>query len=125
MWICLNDSFLSIVATPEDPDTLLVRARFQGDIEAVFPGADVIHVPKRDYAFRAYLHRETVTTAIANRVHNIDYGNFKDSVPSRERHDVYLDLWSVMRRAQTMFRGRKPGAGPQPKSRPTSSPFFM
>ena len=41
MWIALNDSFLSIVATPEDPDTLVVRARFKGDIEAVFPGADV------------------------------------------------------------------------------------
>ena len=65
-----------------------------------------------------------MTTAIANRVHNIDYTNFKDSVPSRERHDVYLDLWSIMKRAQNLFSGRKPGSRPRQKPGYTSGMFM-
>jgi hypothetical protein len=41
MWIFLNDSFLSIVANRELAGVLLVRARKEGDIEAVFPDATV------------------------------------------------------------------------------------
>ena len=42
MWLCLNDAFLSIVALPGHPDELLVRARIAGDIERLFPAAQVI-----------------------------------------------------------------------------------
>lgn len=113
MWIMLNDAFLSIV----DPngaysgghgpsgDTLLVRARIAGDIEAVFPRAKVTRTPDRDYLFRALVSRKDVCDALAERVCDLDYGNFKGSVRNRERHDAYAGVWGVMHRLQERLRG--------------------
>ena len=103
MWIFTNKAFLSIVDPAQrggpSPD-LLVRARFDGDIEAVFPSANVQQIPNRDYAYRALLPRELVIAKIAQEVGDIDYHNFKGSVPDMERHDVYMGVWQVMYRAQ-------------------------
>ncbi len=99
MWIMLSDSFLSIVAfngRPARPDVLLVRGRLQGDIERVFPDADVKHTPDRDYAYRALVPRTVVAAAIAKRVEAIDYPNFKNSVQNERRHDAYLECWVAM-----------------------------
>ena len=107
MWICLNDSFLSIV-DKGDPsgDTLLVRARREGDIGRVFPEAVVSINSGSDYAYRARLPRERVVAQIAEAVRSIDYGNFKATVVERRRHDVYMDIWSVLARDQDGTRGR-------------------
>jgi hypothetical protein len=107
MWICLNDSFLSIV-DKGDPsgDTLLVRARREGDIGRVFPEAVVSINSGSDYAYRARLPRERVVARIAEAVRSIDYGNFKATVAERRRHDVYMDIWSVLARDQDGTRGR-------------------
>jgi hypothetical protein len=80
MWICLSDAFLSIV-DKGDPThaTLLVRARRAGDIERVFPEAEVSAKGGSDYAFRARLPR---------------------------RHDVYMDIWAVLARDQDGTQGR-------------------
>lgn len=98
MWLFLNDSFLSIVAHREEADALLVRARRAGDIEAVFRDVPVLEQGGTDYRFRATVPAAEVAQAVAGRVRAIDYGNFKDSVPDRARHDAYLRVWDVMRR---------------------------
>ena len=49
MWIFLPESFISVVQKPGDTDTLTVRARIQGDIEAVFPDAVVEADKGTDY----------------------------------------------------------------------------
>ena len=36
MWVCLNNSFLSIVQNRNNLEQLLVRSRRKGDIEKVF-----------------------------------------------------------------------------------------
>jgi hypothetical protein len=105
MWICLSNAFLSIVApstgtTAAQNDELIVRGRCKGDIEAVFPDADVTHTPDRDYAFRASIKRQAVANAIAAQVRGIAYGNFKDSVTEDDRHDAYFDVWRAMNRLQ-------------------------
>ena len=43
MWLFTSKTFLSVVADKDQPDgpKLLVRSRVQGDIEEVFPDADV------------------------------------------------------------------------------------
>jgi len=107
MWICLSDAFLSIV-DKGDPThaTLLVRARRAGDIERVFPEAAVSSEGGSDYAFRARLPRERVALRIAEAVQGIDYGNFKATVTERRRHDVYMDIWSVLARDQDGLLGR-------------------
>lgn len=96
MWIHLNDAFFSIVADPARPEDLLVRARVRGDIERLFPLAIVTETPHRDYRFRAWIPRLTFAAAIAERVAETSYPNFKASVPDPERHLAYARCWSVM-----------------------------
>jgi hypothetical protein len=115
MWICLNNAFLSIVdpagaysgGERRGPD-LLVRARYKGDIEAVFPLADVKQTPQRDYMYRATVPRADVAAAIQNQVMRLDYSNFKGSVKDQWRHDVYLDFWHITNREQRRQHSKPP-----------------
>lgn len=96
MWIMLNNAFLSIVSPSARSPTLDVRARVKGDIERVFPGAKVICLPNRDYAFRAHLPRNEVAAAIEREVAGIRYPNFKGSTHENDRHDAYVRCWGAM-----------------------------
>lgn len=101
MWIFLTDSFLSIVDKGDQTgSTLLVRARRQGDIERVFPQAQVIEGAGTDYRYRARIPRSQVADAIAEAVRKIEYGNFKNEVAENDRHDAYFDVWSAMNKFQ-------------------------
>ena len=119
MWIFLQNSFLSIV-DPEASydgssgpigDKLLVRARIDGDIEAVFPKAKVIETPHRDYRFRALISRHMVALAMAKAVNQIGASNFKGSVPEKARHDAYAGVWNVMYREQLRRVAARPQCG--------------
>lgn len=101
MWIFLSNSFLSIV-DKGDPSgaTLLVRARRRGDIEAVFPNAEVIENAGTDYRYRARIDRDQVALAIAEHVRGIRHCNFKSTVLDDDRHRAYMDTWKAMMRFQ-------------------------
>ena len=80
MWIFTNRGYLSIVENRDNPDELLVRARYKGDIEAHFgKGYEILESSDADYRFRAFIDRNTVSAKIHRLVDNIDYSNFKDS----------------------------------------------
>ncbi len=96
MWIFMSDSFLSIVEDLDNRDNLLVRARIQGDIERVFPGAEVSHTPDHDYYYRASLPRKEVAGKIAEKVESIGYSNFKNTVKDPGRHEAYFEVWEIM-----------------------------
>lgn len=96
----LNKAFFSIVDHGREDQNLTVRARFKQDINRVFPTVDVEYSPQRDYAYRAYIDRETVAQAMADQVREINYHNFKNSVKENWRHDAYADVWTVMYREQ-------------------------
>ena len=100
MWVFTSQSFLSIVEHNEEPSLLHVRARFRGDIECVFPNADVIETPRSDYRFRTSLSREKVAEALSRAVKGIDYDNFKNSVGDPDRKDAYIKVWESMWNAQ-------------------------
>ena len=100
MWLCFNNSFLSIVHKDCAPDELLVRARRQGDIEAVFPEATVKRTPGNDYLYRAVVKRDRAAEALAEQAQSIAYGNFKDSVRDRDLHRAYMAVWSAIGRLQ-------------------------
>jgi hypothetical protein len=104
MWIVQNNSFLSVVADRNNKNNLLVRGRIKGDIEAVFPGAEVITTPKADYLYRAFLPREQVKAAISKSIDAIDYPNFKGSVMDEFRHNSYMKIWRVMHQVQLYFK---------------------
>lgn len=116
LWVFLSNSYLSIVAldpkqaTVPDPENhLMVRARFAGDIERVFPDAKPWTEPGRDYAHRAVVRREVVAERLRDAAMKIDYQNFKDSTPEQWRHNCYLGVWNVLFREQELRRRRGRG----------------
>ena len=96
MWIITNNSYLSIVSKDCGPTELLVRARRAGDIERVFPNAEVTRHTNSDYLYRAVLPRDAVKQALAAMIDQIDYPNFKDSVEDRSLHAAYVGVWCAM-----------------------------
>jgi len=98
MWILMNSSYFSIVKNKNKKDSLLVRARIKGDIEKVFPKANVIEGAGTDYKYRTFLPKWVVSKAIKKSIEHIDYDNFKDSIPLDDtvRYDVYCDVWLTL-----------------------------
>ena len=98
MWVLMNNSYFSIVKNKNKKNSLVVRARIKGDIERVFPKANVIEGIGTDYQYRTFLPKWVVSKAIKKSIENIDYDNFKDSVPLTDntRHDVYFDVWLTL-----------------------------
>lgn len=96
MWIFLSQSFLSIVAVKDKPEILVVRARIAGDIECVFPEAEVLTDIGSDYKYRAFFSRKRVAEVIALEIGNIDYTNFKKSVNPYNRELAYMEVWARM-----------------------------
>ncbi len=80
MWIFNSQGFLSIVGHIDKPNVLIVRSRFRGHIERIFPKAQVIEDGGRDYRYRAELPVKEVSKVIASLVLRIDYDNFKNSL---------------------------------------------
>lgn len=102
MWISLSDAFLSVVAIPNQPELLKVRARRKGDIEQVFPNAVVERTPGRDYLYRTEMPRNVVSSVIAGSLEAIDYDNFKNSVKDDRLHSAYSSVWATMSKLQTL-----------------------
>lgn len=100
MWIFMPNSFISVVQKPGDTDTLTVRARIKGDIEEVFPQAEVEVNKGTDYKYRARVPRQVVAQVLHDQVMGLNWGNFKGAVENHKRHDAYMNVWSAMNAAQ-------------------------
>ena len=102
MWIIMNKSYFSIVENNENKDELLVKARVKGDIERIFPKANVLIGAGSDYLYRAAVPRNIVSDAIKDQIENINYGNFKNSVAweDESRHKAYLNVWIALSKLQ-------------------------
>ena len=102
MWVVLNNAFFSIVQNENNEEELLVRARVKGDIEKIFPKANVFEDNYADYKYRSFMNRETVASTIKEKVLNINYGNFKSSVSNSdyERSSAYAGVWSALYKLQ-------------------------
>ena len=100
MWIQFNNAFLSIVENREKTIELLVRARVKGDIEKVFPEADVFEDNNADYKYRAFISKAMVAEKIMLKVTEINYDNFKNSVKEIEKKKVYSNIWAELRKFQ-------------------------
>jgi hypothetical protein len=96
MWLCLSESFISIVHNHCAEDELLVRARRKGDIEKIFPGAKVNEYPEHDYLYASVIKRHLVAKAIAGQVSRIDYPQFKPSVKDDQLRQVYFQTWAAL-----------------------------
>jgi hypothetical protein len=96
MWLFTTKGFVSIVADTADKNFFWVRSRFAGDIEKLFPNAEVVRTPRRDYLYRARLPYLKVRNRIAEEVGNISYPNFKEAVPTKKRQNIYNMVWMRM-----------------------------
>jgi hypothetical protein len=102
MWLFTTDGFYSAVTVPEAPDTVVVRARAQGDalrlIEATGHGS-LVETPHGDYRFRVRLPRDTWAAYVAAAAEAIDYPNFKAAIAGcqgADRAHVYGAVWAAM-----------------------------
>lgn len=110
MWLITPVGFFSIVQKPSDraADTLTVRARVRGDLEALrdqfLPGLGRIEESKNnDYRFRAVASRSEVAAAMASLINQLDYQNFKGQVAKVQgpaRANLYHHVWDVLYRLQ-------------------------
>lgn len=73
-----------------------------GDIEKVFPDADVFVDINADYRYRSYIDRDIVAGAISDHILSISYDNFKNSVPKgdKKRSEAYMNVWGALYRLQ-------------------------
>lgn len=108
MWLFLNNSYVSIVQHRDHREKLIVRGRFEGDVERFLQPAlgraplKVATTPDADYRFRAIVGRSVVERAMSAAVSGITYPNFKDSIRDAWRKSLALRIWSMLHREQTL-----------------------
>lgn len=93
MWICFNDGFVSIVNDFSNENMLLVRSRRRDILEKLFPKENIVEGAGTDYKYRMFVEKEKVVEVIKQRLLNITYGNFKNSVVDNDLHDLYGTFW--------------------------------
>lgn len=93
MWICFNDGFVSAVQHREDPGTLMVRARRKEILDSLFPGVDIVVGGSTDYRYRVVVTKAEFAAVVSDRISDISYPNFKDSVDDPELHELYHRFW--------------------------------
>jgi hypothetical protein len=96
MWVFLTDAFLSIVSDPQQPEHLLVRARFKGDIEAVFPFVKAEYTGG-EYSYEISIERDVVAAALSQRIRALDYESLGEAIQDDKRHDAYFQVWATLR----------------------------
>ena len=105
MWLFTSNSFVSVVADRDDTQSprLLVRARIEGDIDQLFPDAEVMETPLADYRYRAWIDRQAFSNAFTKQVEGLTYTNFKNSVKDKERLKPLMHVWQAMFDHQKAF----------------------
>ena len=94
MWICLNNSFVSIVEDWENQENVYVRGRRLSDVlNFVGDGYQIIKTDSNDYRFRAKVTKFELSKMLAKCADKISYGNFKDSVKDPELKQFYTEVW--------------------------------
>lgn len=103
MWVFLRDSFISIGQHDGESRLIKVEARIRGDIERVFPEADVAENESADYRFSAAIHRDRVAQALSLRASQIAYTDFVGSMESEDddRREAYITVWARMAEEQS------------------------
>lgn len=103
MWLFTTDGFYSVVTAEEFGHELQIRARARRDLDRLrathLPSlSESMHLPGRDYPWRAFTTHDAFAEGAARLARSIDYSNFKDAVHERRGHDrasVYAKVWSA------------------------------
>lgn len=95
MWICMNDGFVSAVEDRYDNTKLWVRARNKDHLRTLFPNKTISTSNETDYRHRVQCTKDELADIISNRIKNIDYGNFKDSVKDKKLKTLFGRFWGL------------------------------
>lgn len=97
MWLCLNQGFLSAVQDSKNPGYLLVRARDKQHLDTYFPDHEKFSYKNSDYAWRIRISQEDFAEFVKQQALNIDYSNFKDSIPTKLKKlkEWFSEIWWV------------------------------
>lgn len=95
MWFCFNDGFISAVADKLGINELVVRSRRREILEILFPEKEIVELTVSDYKYRTYCTKKELSEILVDRIDEIDYTNFKDSVVDNDLHDLYGDFWEL------------------------------
>jgi len=95
MWIFLQDSFVTISQDANQRGRFMIRARVAGDIETLFPKAQVIRMDDADFLFRAF-PKQQVIEVLSSAIGNIEYTSFKGGVKDKCRAWSYAQVWAIM-----------------------------
>ena len=96
MWVFTQRGFISIIASENSPNFLMIQSRFPGHIEALFPTAQVTEAPYGVYRFRAVVQKHTVAEKLLDLVEHIDYISIKKSIPDERYREAVMDAWSTL-----------------------------
>lgn len=113
MWIFCEQGFFSAVEHREQRDHVLIRARFEGDLERLITRylpeqkdeliAIIQYTEYADYAYRVKLSKSVFAEITKQIAENINYDNFKNHVHeghNSKRDRAYMDCWAALWRAQ-------------------------
>jgi hypothetical protein len=110
MWVFTNETFFSVIQHRGDPELVLIRGRIKGDLEKLkekyLPNlGEVVETPTgADYPYRALAWKVEYAEAVKKIALEINYTNFKSSVPDTNRHNLYMQVWSIMKNAEATLR---------------------
>lgn len=107
MWFCFNNAFVSAVEHRDNPNLLMVRARRSKDLENLFPGKEIIVGGSTDYNYRVIVSKDEFSKLVAERVNNINYDNFKNSVKDEDLKILYHSFWYLHYRMQDDLERKK------------------
>lgn len=105
MWVFCKAGFFSAVEHRDEPDRVMVRARFKGDLERLCLKhglkPEVSVTSDADYRYRATFLKTLWAEIVRREAEAIDYDNFKDAVHEGTVRDrAYMGCWSALLRAQ-------------------------
>lgn len=87
MWIYLNNAVISVVERKDHQNELLVRSRYKGHLEKIFPEVVLSEMEEgifvdelADYQYRIYIDKGVFSRLVADGVAAIDYSSYQKSV---------------------------------------------
>jgi len=86
MWIFTNEGFIS------------VRARRREHLQSFALGFwhRIREDEHADYKYRISIKRDKFISILINKLMDMDYTNFKDSIDEEVYHDACMDVWWTM-----------------------------
>jgi hypothetical protein len=110
MWIFTKDGYFSAVQKDCNADEVLVRSRQKSDLVSLGKKIGIKlrlrETPLSDYRYRTVLKKADWGRYLAEAALNLDYDNFKDTVPKSDfrRHGAYLQCWEALLQWQESSR---------------------